>query len=87
MPRPKRAPVPIPDADPPIYSVQDVAAHLGVSDDTVYRLVSGKKIRHVQVGKVIRFRLSHVQAYDQRATKREHEGQMSGAAKAAYNAR
>ncbi|MCH7748704.1 MAG: helix-turn-helix domain-containing protein [Acidobacteria bacterium] len=40
--------------------VEDVAAHLGVAKDSVYRWVEAKRLPARRVGRLLRFRLSDV---------------------------
>ena len=49
-----------------LYSVNDLASHLGISRWTVYRLVRSGEIRAVKVGERIRFRPADVEAYLER---------------------
>lgn len=39
----------------PLLTVRDVARLLRVSDKTVRRLVAGRKLRSIRVGRVLRF--------------------------------
>lgn len=41
-------------------SVEDVAAHLGVTKDSIYRWVDEKKLPAHRVGRLFRFKLSEV---------------------------
>lgn len=51
-------------------SVDEIAAHLGVSKDTVYKWISRKELPAHKVGKLWKFRVSEVDAWvkDGRAT-------------------
>jgi excisionase family DNA binding protein len=49
-----------------LFSVNDLARHLGISKWTVYRLVHSGEIRAVKVGERIRFRPADVEAYLER---------------------
>ncbi len=44
-------------------SVDDVASHLGVARDTVYRWVESKRFPAHRVGRLLRFKLSDVDAW------------------------
>lgn len=52
-------------ADPrePWVSVDDVAAHLGVAKDTVYRWIESKGLPAHRVGRLWKFKLSDVDAW------------------------
>ena len=52
-------------ADEPWVGIADVAAHLGVSKDTVYRWVDTQGLPAHRVGRLFRFRLSQVDEWVQ----------------------
>jgi len=43
--------------------VDDVAAHLGVGKDSIYRWVENRGLPARKVGRLLRFKLSHVDAW------------------------
>ena len=45
------------------YSVNEVASHLGVATDTIYRWIEGKKLPAHRVGRLWKFKLSEVDAW------------------------
>jgi excisionase family DNA binding protein len=45
------------------YSVNEVASHLGVAIDTIYRWIEGKKLPAHRVGRLWKFKLSEVDAW------------------------
>jgi excisionase family DNA binding protein len=46
-----------------LLTVNDVAARLSISRDTVYRLVRSGALESVRVGERLRFRVSDLEAY------------------------
>ncbi len=58
------------------YSVEEIASHLGVSKETIYRWVEKEKIPAHKVGRQWKFRVSEVDAWvtngnaDERGEKR-----------------
>jgi excisionase family DNA binding protein len=64
----------------PSVSVKDVARHLGVSHDTVYRWIEGKGLPAHKVGRLWKFKLADVDewvrsggASDEHARAEDHE--------------
>ena len=51
------------DPREPWVSVDDVAAHLGVAKDTVYRWIESKALPAHRVGRLWKFKLSDVDAW------------------------
>ena len=47
----------------PWASVDDVAAHLGVAKDSVYRWIEGKGLPAHKIGKLWKFKLSEVDTW------------------------
>jgi excisionase family DNA binding protein len=47
----------------PWVSVEDVAAHLGVAKDSVYRWIDAKGLPAHKIGKLWKFKLSEVDAW------------------------
>jgi excisionase family DNA binding protein len=47
----------------PWVAVDDVARHLGVSHDTVYRWIDGKGLPAQKLGRLWKFKLSEVDAW------------------------
>lgn len=47
----------------PWVSVEDVAAHLGVAKDSVYRWIEGKGLPAHKLGKLWKFKLSEVDVW------------------------
>ena len=47
----------------PWVAVDDVARHLGVSHDTVYRWIEGKSLPAQKLGRLWKFKLSEVDAW------------------------
>lgn len=47
----------------PWVDVDEVAAHLGVTRDSVYRWVESKNLPARRVGRLLRFRLSEIDAW------------------------
>lgn len=47
----------------PWVSVEDVAAHLGVAKDSVYRWIEGKGLPAHKIGKLWKFKLSEVDVW------------------------
>ena len=47
----------------PWVAVDDVARHLGVSHDTVYRWIEGKALPAQKLGRLWKFKLSEVDAW------------------------
>ena len=45
------------------YSVSEVASHLGVAIDTIYRWIERKKLPAHRVGRLWKFKLSEVDAW------------------------
>lgn len=45
------------------YSVNEVASHLGVATDTIYRWIERKKLPAHRVGRLWKFKLSEVDAW------------------------
>lgn len=59
----------------PWVSVEDVAAHLGVARDSVYRWVEAKKLPAHRVGRLWKFKLSEVDEWVRAGgAGEEHEG-------------
>ena len=52
-------------SDEPWVGIPEVAAHLHVSKDTVYRWVDTQGLPAHRVGRLFRFRLSHIDAWVQ----------------------
>ena len=50
----------------PWVDVEEVAAHLGVAKESVYRWVEGKGLPAHRVGRLLRFKLSEVDAWVKR---------------------
>jgi excisionase family DNA binding protein len=44
-------------------SVEDVAAHLGVARDSVYRWIEGRGLPAHRIGRLLKFKLSEVDAW------------------------
>jgi excisionase family DNA binding protein len=55
--------VPSPPASEPWVSVQDLALHLGVAKDTIYRWIDTKRLPAHRVGRLWKFKLSEVDAW------------------------
>ena len=51
------------DAGPALLDVAGAAAHLGVSEAFVRRLVLEKRVRYYKVGKFVRFRPGDLEAF------------------------
>jgi excisionase family DNA binding protein len=47
----------------PWVSVEDVAKHLGVARDSVYRWIESRGLPAHKVGRIWKFKLSHVDAW------------------------
>lgn len=47
----------------PWVSVEEVANHLGIAKDTVYRWIEAKSLPAHRVGRLWKFKLSHVDAW------------------------
>jgi excisionase family DNA binding protein len=55
-----RATAPVASTTEPWVSVEDVAAHLGVAKDSVYRWIEAKRMPAHKIGKLWKFKLSEV---------------------------
>jgi excisionase family DNA binding protein len=47
----------------PWVSVEDVAKHLGVAKDSVYRWIEGRKLPAHKIGRLWKFKLSEVDGW------------------------
>jgi excisionase family DNA binding protein len=56
-------------AEQDFFSVQELADKLGVSKDTVYRLIRKGELPYHQIGRAIRFRWADVEEYLKRVRK------------------
>ena len=57
----------------PWVSLEEIALHLGVSQDTVHRWIRRREMPAHQIGRLWKFRLSQVDEWVQ-SGKTEHEG-------------
>lgn len=46
-------------------SLDEIALHLGVSKDTIYRWINGREMPAHKVGRLWKFKISHVDAWVQ----------------------
>ncbi len=68
---------PEPEEEPALLDVEDVAETLGVDRRYVYRLVKRRQIRHVRIGRYLRFRACDVRAFvDERAVSTRSLGRL-----------
>lgn len=51
--------------------VDDVAAHLGVAKDSVYRWIEGRRLPAHRVGRLFRFKLSEIDEWVRQDNERE----------------
>jgi len=58
----------------PWVSVDQVAAHLGVAKDTVYRWIDAKSLPAQRVGRLWKFKLSEVDSWVRNGMAAEDEG-------------
>lgn len=63
----------------PWYSVEEIARHLGVSKETIYRWLDRKTIPAHRMGRLWKFKPSEVDAWVQRggANERSSDGNLS----------
>ena len=61
----------------PWVSVEQVATHLGVAKDTVYRWIDAKSLPAQRIGRLRKFKLSDVDAWVRTGMAAEGEGQKS----------
>jgi excisionase family DNA binding protein len=54
-------------------SVKDIAAHLGVIRDTIYKWIERKKMPAHRVGRLWKFLTSEIDAWVKKATARQKE--------------
>jgi excisionase family DNA binding protein len=59
----------------PWVSVDQVATHLGVAKDTVYRWIDAKSLPAQRIGRLWKFKLSDVDAWVRTGMAAEGEGQ------------
>jgi len=45
------------------YSIEEIAEHLGVSKDTIYRWISKKQMPATKIGRQWKFKLSEVESW------------------------
>jgi excisionase family DNA binding protein len=57
----------------PWVSVQDVAKHLGVAKDSVYRWIETRSLPARKIGRLWKFRLSEVDAWVEAAGEEAHD--------------
>ena len=57
----------------PWASVDDVAAHLGVAKDSVYRWIEGKGLPAHKIGKLWKFKLSEVDEWVRAGGTADHD--------------
>ena len=62
----------------PWVSVDEVASHLGVARDTVYRWINSKSLPAQRIGRLWKFKLSDVDAWVRKGV--AAEGALSGSA-------
>lgn len=57
------SPAIVPSADEPLWTAQQVAAHLRVSRSMIYKLARNKRLPVIPIGALLRFNPDHVRAF------------------------